>query len=57
MKDLLTIEQIGVDGINEIMHAADVGWSEQHIVLGKHSGRNAFRTRCEELGISFESTL
>ena len=39
----------------EIMHAADVGWIEQHIVLGKHSGRNAFRTRCEELGISFES--
>ncbi|MGB1556957.1 MAG: 2-isopropylmalate synthase [Oceanococcaceae bacterium] len=38
----------------EIMRAADVGWASQHIVLGKHSGRNAFRTRCEELGISFE---
>lgn len=37
----------------EIMRAEDVGWSAQHIVLGKHSGRNAFRTRCEELGISF----
>jgi len=24
------------------------------MVLGKHSGRNAFRTRLEELGISFE---
>ncbi len=39
----------------EIMRAEDVGWSEQHIVLGKHSGRNAFKTRCEELGISFAS--
>lgn len=39
----------------EIMRAEDVGWSEQHIVLGKHSGRNAFKTRCEELGIAFSS--
>ncbi len=39
----------------EIMTAADVGWQAQHIVLGKHSGRNAFRTRCEELGIAFDS--
>ncbi len=39
----------------EIMRAEDVGWSAQHIVLGKHSGRNAFRTRLEELGIEFES--
>lgn len=39
----------------EIMTAADVGWQAQHIVLGKHSGRNAFRTRCEELGISFDT--
>nr|MBV6628656.1 2-isopropylmalate synthase [Oceanococcus sp. HetDA_MAG_MS8] len=38
----------------EIMQASDVGWAAQHIVLGKHSGRNAFRTRCEELGIEFD---
>ncbi len=39
----------------EIMRAEDVGWSENRIVLGKHSGRNAFRTRLRELGIEFES--
>jgi 2-isopropylmalate synthase len=39
----------------EIMRAQDVGWSANRIVLGKHSGRNAFRTRLEELGIVFES--
>lgn len=39
----------------EIMRAEDVGWSAQHIVLGKHSGRNAFRTRLEDLGIVFAS--
>lgn len=39
----------------EIMRAEDVGWTAQHIVLGKHSGRNAFKTRLEELGVTFES--
>jgi 2-isopropylmalate synthase len=39
----------------EIMLAEDVGWSQNRMVLGKHSGRNAFRTRLESLGISFES--
>jgi 2-isopropylmalate synthase len=39
----------------EIMRAQDVGWAANRIVLGKHSGRNAFRTRLEELGISFDS--
>ena len=39
----------------EIMRAEDVGWATNKIVLGKHSGRNAFRTRLDELGISFES--
>ena len=39
----------------EIMRAEDVGWSENRMVLGKHSGRNAFRARLEELGIEFES--
>ena len=39
----------------EIMRAEDVGWSANRIVLGKHSGRNAFRTRCQEIGIEFET--
>ncbi|MEO6696508.1 MAG: alpha-isopropylmalate synthase regulatory domain-containing protein, partial [Gammaproteobacteria bacterium] len=39
----------------EIMHAQDVGWTANRMVLGKHSGRNAFRTRLQELGVEFES--
>ena len=39
----------------EIMLAEDVGWNESQIVLGKHSGRNALRTRLSELGIELES--
>ncbi|ALP53444.1 2-isopropylmalate synthase [Candidatus Tenderia electrophaga] len=39
----------------EIMRAEDVGWSTNRMVLGKHSGRNAFRTRLQELGIAFDS--
>ena len=39
----------------EIMRAEDVGWSANRMVLGKHSGRNAFRTRLQELGIHFDS--
>ena len=39
----------------EIMRAEDVGWTKNRIVLGKHSGRNAFRTRLAELGYEFES--
>lgn len=39
----------------EIMRAEDVGWSANRMVLGKHSGRNAFRTRMQELGIDFAS--
>ena len=38
----------------EIMRAQDVGWLENRIVLGKHSGRNAFRARLDELGIALE---
>lgn len=41
----------------EIMLAADVGWNEKQIVLGKHSGRNALRTRLTELGITLESEV
>jgi 2-isopropylmalate synthase len=39
----------------EIMRAEDVGWHQNRMVLGKHSGRNAFRTRLQELGIVFDS--
>ena len=39
----------------EIMRAQDVGWAANRIVLGKHSGRNAFRTRLEELDIHLDS--
>ena len=35
----------------EIMRAEDVGWHANKLVLGKLSGRNAFRTRLSELGI------
>ena len=39
----------------EIMRAEDVGWSTNKIVLGKLSGRNAFKQRLKELGIDLES--
>ena len=39
----------------EIMRAEDVGWTANRMVLGKHSGRNAFRARMEELGFGFGS--
>jgi 2-isopropylmalate synthase len=39
----------------EIMRAEDVGWSANRMVLGKHSGRNAFRTRLLELGVEFKT--
>ncbi|MGD9521506.1 MAG: 2-isopropylmalate synthase, partial [Tepidiphilus sp.] len=39
----------------EIMRAEDVGWTTNKIVLGKHSGRRAFRARLEELGIEIAS--
>ncbi|MDH4322719.1 MAG: 2-isopropylmalate synthase [Betaproteobacteria bacterium] len=39
----------------EIMTAADVGWSTNKIVLGKLSGRNAFKQRLKEIGIELES--
>lgn len=34
----------------EIMDATSIGLNDNQIVLGKHSGRHAFRTRLEELG-------
>jgi 2-isopropylmalate synthase len=39
----------------EIMRAEDVGWATNKIVLGKLSGRNAFKQRLQELGIQLES--
>ncbi|MES3012133.1 MAG: 2-isopropylmalate synthase [Pseudomonadota bacterium] len=39
----------------EIMRAEDVGWSANKIVLGKLSGRNAFKQRLQDLGIELES--
>ena len=39
----------------EIMRAEDVGWSTNKIVLGKLSGRSAFKQRLKELGVELES--
>ncbi|PSB91953.1 2-isopropylmalate synthase [Candidatus Pandoraea novymonadis] len=39
----------------EIMRAEDVGWMANKIVLGKLSGRNAFKQRLQELGIAMDS--
>jgi 2-isopropylmalate synthase len=39
----------------EIMRAEDVGWTANKIVLGKLSGRNAFKQRVLELGIPVDS--
>jgi 2-isopropylmalate synthase len=36
----------------EIMTAKTVGWAGDNIVMGKHSGRNAFRSKLEELGFT-----
>ncbi len=38
----------------EIMRAQDVGWSDNKLVLGKHSGRAARRARMEDLGFKFK---
>jgi 2-isopropylmalate synthase len=38
----------------EIMSAESVGWNTNRLVLGKHSGRAAFKARLEELGYGFE---
>src|SRR3954470_21954432 len=39
----------------EIMRAEDVGWNANKLVLGKHSGRNAFKNRLSELGVTIDS--
>ena len=38
----------------EIMRPADVGYVGQNLVLGKHSGRHAFRNRLTELGYQLD---
>jgi len=38
----------------EIMRAEDVGWNANKLTLGKLSGRNAFRSRLDELGITLD---
>ncbi len=40
----------------EIMDAQLIGLTDNQIVLGKHSGRNAFRTRLKELGFEMSDT-
>ncbi|SCK13868.1 2-isopropylmalate synthase [Vogesella sp. LIG4] len=39
----------------EIMSAESVGWTANRLTLGKLSGRNAFRTKLQDLGIVLES--
>ncbi|SMN12295.1 2-isopropylmalate synthase [uncultured Candidatus Thioglobus sp.] len=39
----------------EIMRAEDVGWGANSLVMGKHSGRNAFKVRMSELGVEFDT--
>src|ERR1035437_8696495 len=38
----------------EIMLPTDVGWASSQNVLGKHSGRHAFKTRLDELGLALD---
>src|SRR5271170_2946727 len=38
----------------EIMRPEEVGLSRSHLVLGKHSGRHAFRERVHELGFELD---
>ena len=39
----------------EIMRAEDVGWANNRMVLGKHSGRNAFKSHLAGLGVQFDN--
>ncbi len=39
----------------EIMRAEDVGWAKNQLILGKHSGRSALKSRLKDLGIEFKS--
>ncbi len=39
----------------EIMRAETVGWDENRMVLGKHSGRAAFKNHMHKLGVDFDT--
>ncbi len=39
----------------EIMRAQEVGWTANRMVLGKHSGRNAFKSHLQDLGFQFST--
>jgi len=41
-------------GTYEIMKPESVGWHRSTLVLGKHSGRNAFRSRLREIGYALD---
>lgn len=41
----------------EIMCAEDVGWAANRMVLGKHSGRNAFADHLKSLGVVFSNDV
>jgi 2-isopropylmalate synthase len=41
----------------EIMRAQDVGWTNNKLVLGKHSGRAAVKARLKEIGIELDSEV
>ncbi|MCL5945732.1 MAG: 2-isopropylmalate synthase [Planctomycetes bacterium] len=41
----------------EIIVPEDVGWVQNKLVLGKHSGRHAFRQRLEELGHHLDEAM
>ena len=40
----------------EIIDAQSIGLTDNQIILGKHSGRNAFRSRIQELGYQLSET-
>ncbi len=40
----------------EIMKPEEVGWDASRLVLGKHSGRHAFRERLTALGVELDET-
>jgi 2-isopropylmalate synthase len=44
-------------GTYEIMRAEDVGWTANRIVLGKLSGRSAFKQRLQELNVQLDSEV
>ena len=41
----------------EIMKAEDIGLLSNSLVLGKHSGRNAFKQKLDELNIQYKSMM